>query len=303
MRRDNDVVYFVNEFQRQGAYGVQWIQQRRDWNDRMSKIAVVIPACLQAPRIFDQFRANLRTIRHDSIRRLIVVCNRLTLMKDQALEAFLSLDVPYPVQVIHDKERSVAGAWNHGIDLAMQAGIEQFLITAVDVALLPDTIERLLTFGDTHLEVDIWSSAGNDVLRGCREEAVHRCDFSCFMLRKSTVERHGWFDRHYKPAYFEDNDYVTRVVLGGGEPKQIVLARHRHDRSLTIKLDKEMAHHVHHWFGQNSARFRAKWKVSTNDYARIRVACFQTPYDSGKPLSWWPEQERTGYTPTGGIHE
>ncbi len=204
--------------------------------------------------------------------------------------------------MVDDKERSVAGAWNRGMELAMDAGIEQFLISAVDVGAERGMIDALLGYGERHAEASVWSSCANGEMEGSGEEAVDRCDFSCFMMRRGTLERHGWFDREYKPAYFEDNDYVTRVVLGGQEPKQVTAARHRHEGSLTIKLDPEMAGHVRHWFGVNAARFRAKWGEQTDDYAVIREKCFKTPGNSGRALSWWAEQDHAGYLMGGGIH-
>lgn len=267
------------------------------------QIAVIIPACLQQPALLHQFRENLRVLHHDAIARVIVVCNRLTLMQVPALEALLAQDLQSPIQVLHDKERSVAGAWNRGIELAMDAGISAFLVTAVDVELPTKTIDLLLRFGETRPDVGVWSSTPNQELSDCRDECVDRCDFSCFMLRKSTIERHGWFDKEYKPAYFEDNDYAVRLVLGNQPAQQVIAARHRHEGSLTIKLDSEMAHHVQSWFEKNRARYIEKWKVLTDNYLQICQLCHTTPYDSKRPLSWWPEQERAGYSPSGGIHE
>lgn len=267
------------------------------------EIAVIIPACLQQTALLNRFRENLRTLQHDAITRIIVVCNRLNLMTGASLEALLQQGVQSPIQVLHDKERSVAGAWNRGIELAMEAGIGSFLITAVDVAVTSKTVDELLRFGQAHAEVSAWSSTANQELCDCSDESAEGCDFSCFMLRTSTIQRHGWFDKEYKPAYFEDNDYAVRLVLGKQPPQKVIAARHQHEGSLTIKLDPEMAHHVRSWFEKNRARYNAKWKVLTDEYSQISRLCNTSPYNSEKPLSWWPEQERTGYSPSGGIHE
>jgi GT2 family glycosyltransferase len=167
----------------------------------------------------------------------------------------------------------------------------------------PDTIGCLLDFGNRHPEVAVWSATANDELRSCAAESVAGCDFSCFMLRRKTIEQHGWFDREYKPAYFEDNDYVTRVILGGGQVAKVVRARHQHDRSITIREDREMAHHVNHWFGHNRGRFLAKWRNLTDDYCQIPKACHASPFNTGRALHWWPEQDRNGYNVAGGIHD
>ena len=54
---------------------------------------------------------------------------------------------------------------------------------------------------------------------------------------------------------------------------------------------------------RNEARFRAKWGALTDDYDRLPATCFNSPYDSGRPLSWWPEQDQQGYSPSGALHE
>ena len=65
------------------------------------------------------------------------------------------------------------------------------------------------------------------------------CDFACFLLRRRTIERHGWFDAGYRPAYAEDNDYYTRVVLGGEDCRVVHAARFFHHGSMTIRSDTE----------------------------------------------------------------
>jgi len=169
----------------------------------MSGTVAIIPVCLQVPYVFDQFRANLRTLRDAPVSRLIVMCNRLTLMRAEVLHAFLATDVGFPIEVVCDKERSVAGAWNRGIEIGLEIRHEAFLITAVDVAFRHSTVARLYEFGEAHPETLLWSSRANDAPVDGSIEAIDACDFSCFMLRKATVEKIGWFDKEFKPAYFE----------------------------------------------------------------------------------------------------
>src|ERR1700722_10504508 len=110
----------------------------------------------------------------------------------------------------------------------------------------------------------------------------------------TTIERHGWFDSGYKPAYAEDNDYYTRVVLGGEECRVVHAARFFHHGSMTIRLDPEAAHHVRHWFETNLRRYRDKWGAASmpRDRDEVLRTCFRHPYnDASKPLWWWPDQD------------
>lgn len=266
-------------------------------------VAVIIPACLQVASLFDKFRDNLCTFTDTHIAEIIIVCNRLSLMSPDSLHMRLATSVRCPLRIMHDIERSVAGAWNRGIEMAMENGHKTYLVTAVDVALDERTVEGLVRFGTDNPGVDIWSSSNHGCAQIDTRGTVDGCDFSCFVIRKSTIDRFGWFDKEYKPAYFEDNDYITRVVVGGGSAKMLLGTKHVHEGSLTIKTDPEMAHHVAHWFHSNEARFLAKWGQKSDDFDMIRTACFKSPFNSGRPVSWWPEQDRAGYSTSGGMHE
>ena len=66
-----------------------------------------------------------------------------------------------PLRVLHEPyvERSVAGAWNHGTAEALREGAEFVCITANDVVVQPDCLDRLIAFGadPTNAAVAIWS--------------------------------------------------------------------------------------------------------------------------------------------------
>lgn len=269
----------------------------------MNEIAIIIPACIQNHDLYRMFCDNLKTFDHDAIGRIYVLCNRLTIMDSISLELLLQRKTSSPVEVICDKERSVAGAWNRGIQLAIEAGFTTFMVTAVDVAMTVSTINSLIRFKEAHPEVDMYSSFDMNTDYACQESDFEGSDFSCIMFNSDVISRHGWFDREYKPAYFEDNDYATRVVLGGGQLRIVKDAVHDHQGSMTIKLDSEMAHHVRHWFEINRKRFLDKWGRQTDVHSEMPSVCHSSPYQSGRPLGWWAEMDNQDYDVSGGIHD
>lgn len=252
--------------------------------------------------MLDEFVSNLKSFRHDRLSRVYILCNRLSLMSPDDLRRRLEESCGVSPEVVHDKERSVAGAWNRGIELATADGLSTFLITSVDVRVRDQAIDRLLAFEEARPDVALWSGSAD---RGPvpKDELDDACDFSCFMLRSRTIETHGWFDREFTPAYYEDNDYVTRVVLGGGTPKKLLHAKHDHAVSLTIRADLDAARHVRLRFPHNKERFLQKWGAKTDSYSELCERCYSSPFQSGRILSWWPEQDREGYSPSGGIDE
>lgn len=196
------------------------------------------------------------------------------------------------VQVLPwDGARSVAASWNQGIKAAMNEGCDRFLIMANDCYWYPGAIQKLIEYGDSpeSRNTMIWSGY---CFKGGEEfqEPRDGCDFTGFMIRKECIEQVGWFDEHYRPAYFEDNDYATRVVLSGYDCRVIPSSRFDTPGSLTIRSDSEAAHHVGYWFDKNRARFREKWgtdrvPVSAED---CLSRCFRHPWNNASlPVSFW----------------
>jgi GT2 family glycosyltransferase len=263
------------------------------------RLGIVIPVYLQRQELLEltcQAVAALRT-RAEAI--VYVVTTRLHVCTVEELQRTLQARTELEVRVLHEAfvERSVAGAWNHGTACALREGADFVCVTANDVVVEPDCLDTLLDFGadPSKASVAIWSgidTRNRDVIDGSR--VTDGCDFACFVLRRGTIERHGWFDSGFRPAYAEDNDYYTRVILGGEQARAVHAARFFHHGSMTIKLDPEAAHHVRHWFDSNIARYRAKWGAPTMPASSAEVLqnCFRHPWnDPGKPLWWWPEQD------------
>jgi len=257
------------------------------------KIAIVIPVWIQdRPELIDQTAraaAHLCTT-HDA--RLWIACTRLHQATPDELRARVQRECPLPVEVLHEPgvERSVAGAWNWGCRAGLAWGADYLLVTANDVEMEPPCIDALAAYGDAHPDASIWSGLDNRHPAADPAGVYECCDFACLMLRPSTLERFGWFDEHFRPAYHEDNDYYTRVVIGGGQPRMETAARFLHHVSLTIRTEAEAAHHVQHWWETNRTRYAAKWgpMPPPNTPAEVKAMCHQHPWgDVSLPVSFW----------------
>lgn len=248
-------------------------------------LGVIMPVVLQNESMLEMTLETLRTIRCPVPWSFYLMCNRLTVRSIEDMLDLLRANLDGPRSVACQvQERTVAGAWNEGIRLAQRDGIDMFLVMANDVRLQPDTVDELLKFSG---RCDLWTAVERRI-RGTPDRVTDGADFSCFMLTSATVEKHGTFDENYKPAYFEDNDYCARIVLGGGEYLQVHAAVHDHLGSQTKVRDAEMAHHVKHWFPANKDYFQRKWgRIPGNSRQEILDTYHRSPFDSGKPLSWW----------------
>lgn len=264
------------------------------------KLAIITPILIQNDRILNLYLANLATYNSSCKTKIFAICNKL-FIPSYIFKKLISDNLICPnidVEVLHDKERSVAGAWNKGIQLAFSQGILQYHILSQDVALHPKCINILLKD-----DLPIVSSVDNNNSVG-QTHKFHSCDFSSVMIKKEVIDKFGWFDKEYKPAYYEDNDYVARLIVNGHYPYSDCSAIHYTPGSATIKLDAEAAHHANHWGGQNKQRYLDKWGKLCDDYEELRNNCKKHPFNTeGKPVSWWPEQSKPNYDVGGGIHE
>jgi GT2 family glycosyltransferase len=260
------------------------------------QIAVVMPVVLQNEVLLQlTLDAIARLVtRHEAT--LYVVSNRLHVCSPEALQANLDRCFRGCVLLLHEPgvERSVAGAWNHGSQHALSDGADYIAIVANDAWLQPDCIDRLVDYGE-HGGADVWSGISYNN-RGAIDpsQETDGADFSCFMIRPQTLDRHGLFDPHFRPAYFEDNDYYARVVLGGGACRVVHGAQFLHHGSMTVRHDAEIAHHVQYWFDKNRDYFRRKWGVSQpeNSSEGVLRRYYRHPFnDSTRPLSWFPPED------------
>lgn len=259
----------------------------------MTRLGIVMPVFLQNEVLLQMTCASVGCVRTTADARLYVLANRLTVASAATFATELSSRCGLPVRVTGG-ERGVAASWNEGARQALGDGAERLLILANDVFVEPDAVDALLAFGssDAHRNVAVWSGVPiNHCPDSSRENVSDGCDFSCCMVRAETLARHGWFDENFWPAYFEDNDYYARVVLGGDQCAVVHAARHVHRTSQTIEHDPEVRFNVRNWFSWNKEYFCRKWGVGAplNSREEVRAHYYPHPWnDPEKPLSWWP---------------
>lgn len=97
------------------------------------------------------------------------------------------------------ENRGVAAGWNIGIARAMEMGINDFVISNDDVY-----------FEDGARPSELIAPLNNNTAISMPNAGI---GFACFGMNASTIDRVGWFDENFTPAYFEDNDYIYRAKL------------------------------------------------------------------------------------------
>lgn len=168
-------------------------------------------------------------------------------------ELMASVDVPVQPFVIDNwnQNRGVAGGWNEGIRRALEAGCEAIAVSNDDVRLWPGTLQKLVRCMEDYPLVSATASEGP-------EEYLYPADYSLFMIRPDLVEKVGWFDEVFYPAYFEDNDMNYRLKLAGYPETRWGGARIDHVGSVTQNWNGDMVV-SHSDFEKNRLYYKTKW--------------------------------------------
>ena len=104
--------------------------------------------------------------------------------------------------------------------------------------------------------------------------------FEAFALTSEAVERVGWFDENFHPAYFEDNDFDYRCRLSGvsliGLP-----ASTRHEASATIRSSSTFSLENARTYPANAAYYQRKWGGPQHQEV------YTTPFNEGGDHRSW----------------
>ena len=227
-------------------------------------LAIIIPVlnCLSYSKLM------IPTIKTKRPYNLILINNGSV---DGTREYFNQLKKSYNALVIHfDENKGCAASWNYGIRQAIRIfGSEYFFIPNNDILLHPKTIDVLLEAIEapsvaltTATDISGSVSASIDVLSQklpVTAELVEKPEFSCFMLKGSTIDKVGFFDDKFFPAYFEDNDYHYRINLAGLKAIKTNRALYFHYGSRTIKADDRIKNVSNLGYNTNREYYKEKW--------------------------------------------
>lgn len=163
-------------------------------------------------------------------------------------KAYLRELVTTGATIITDPDTETLGEkWNLGAAKAKELGCEAVLICNNDILFHPATIDNLvkrLELAKEQDELVVIVSANNQRghikpeevftldLPEVPSEAEHP-DFSCFLLDLKVWEFVGKFSHNYKPCYFEDNDFHTKLKIWGLKAIATTMAPYYHYGSIT----------------------------------------------------------------------
>lgn len=248
-------------------------------------LAIILPVL----NCFEFTKKMISTIKTGHPYRLIVIDNGST---DGTEAYFRQLDLTRAITYIRNsKNKGVAGSWNQGIEFAIRKfNSRYFFIPNNDILLHSDAIDTLIeaieapkTFLAAATDISGQVSHPEEVLKAKppeKREITEAPDFSCFLIKRETLEKIGYFDEKFFPAYFEDNDYHYRIRLEGGKASKTNQALYFHFGSRTIKGGGMIRAISNTGYVINRDYYIQKWGGLPGEEK------FKRPYN-GKPVPHW----------------
>jgi hypothetical protein len=156
----------------------------------------------------------------------------------------------------------VAASWNMVMKVTPKA--PWWLIVNHDVWFAPGDLDRLAEAVDPH-----------------EAEIVHLLGFAAFAITRPALERVGYFDENFHPAYDEDLDYSRRCELAS-VPRVTIASGIGHVGSATIYANELYRQANGKTHGLNDDYYKRKWGGHKEG-----GETFTTPFNAGGHLGDW----------------
>lgn len=209
----------------------------------------------------------------DPIAFIIPCLNRF----DMFTETMETVDTPIIPYVIDNwrGNRGVSGAWNLGMERAMDDGHKYAVISNDDLKYHPGAIWGMYeAIRDTGAALVSPIQERRDKIPPARTGLQPGADFFCFIVDiDQIVGEAGWFDQNFFPAYFEDNDMHYRMGLAGLTSFINTDVRVIHEGSMTQKFDRNKPVTNDIAFESNRSYFAMKWG------GRPQQEVYRTPFN------------------------
>lgn len=170
--------------------------------------------------------------------------------------------------IANDNVRVISPGHNLGVSASWNLIIKStptapwWLFTNSDIVFAEADLSRVAAFMD----------AGGD--------AAVLGTYAVLAVSATTLERVGWFDENFAPAYYEDNDFDYRCRLAGIEVAALPAA-YVHHTSSTINSSPSYAQQNQLTFLPNGNYYRDKWG------GEPMAETYTTPFNQGGDHRYW----------------
>lgn len=186
------------------------------------------------------------------------------------------------------ENRGLSKSWNDGIVACRSAGCDFILIINDDVMFKEGAFDAWLEFLIAHPGHGVGFVHGDEPQEG-GGFITRSQDFACFSLGEAAIQNVGAFDEAFVPAYFEDFDYMARILETGVgivcEERPLVI----HERSQSVRESEKLRAELPVFFARNREYFIRKWGAESPS-ARV----FKNPFNDPSISVFIPFATRQG---------
>jgi GT2 family glycosyltransferase len=183
---------------------------------------------------------------------------------------------------MHMRNRGLSRSWNEGIHQAYAEGCELVLLVNDDLHFVNEGFKEFLHFAWENTGYGLAFLHGLETGGSPLAGRVIEQGFGCCVFTKLALERVGYLDENFWPAYYEDVDYGRRCRLSNvniiSSPKVLI----EHERSKTTRDNPDILEKSAEVMRLNEDYYTRKWGPPYKE-------TFVLPFDSPKftnRISW-----------------
>lgn len=152
-------------------------------------------------------------------------------------------------------------AWNMGLKYLFK-NYTHVLVVGHDSLINQDNVKKIKDFINQNKDAGFWSL--NPINMYNNKVKHGDGSFSAFVIEKQTYKNTGDFDINFKPAYFEDNDYLERLWQQGYIPLKQVDNQYLHLGQGVVKTSEIINKQYSKFMQKNLEYFRKKHGKTPN---------------------------------------
>ena len=214
---------------------------------------------------------------------VVIVCRNGLALSKKALRSAMNQDVPVTVMVVDNassdgtsaylatkdiavistgEQWALAKCWNVALKSLWRAGYDRAVVAHNDILMRSDTARTLDAIGGEFVTCvsvsseDQLGTPGDRDIDTLRDNARPHPDFSCWLIRKSVIDRNLWFNEECWPAYCEDNFAHFAMHRAGITAVCVDLPFVHHGASTLKNADEGEAARIRRGADANRERFR-----------------------------------------------
>lgn len=192
----------------------------------------------------------------DSVHDVELVVFRASQDDDTKAECLALSKQPGVLIAGNGRNMGCARYWNDGLVLAQERNADVIIITNNDIWFSPGDVDKMALKSIQCPGNYMISVAGIHVGRNQWEPSHGHC---CFALNPISLEKIGYFDENFWPAYLEDCDYWYRSTLAGLHEENCNDTMIYHVGSATVAYDRRLAARNRITQGKNFRYYQKKW--------------------------------------------